>query len=69
LFLLFALGICGFLAGNTPDQSLRLPGIAAEVARFLSGNAAVFLWWFSLAVFDDEFRFDAWKLGWAAPGS
>ncbi|MDP8916091.1 MAG: helix-turn-helix domain-containing protein [Pseudomonadota bacterium] len=63
LFLLFALGICGFLAGNTPDPGLKPPGSAAVVASLLSGNAAVFLWWFSLAVFDDEFRFDAWKLG------
>ena len=57
LLLLFALGLCGFLAGNTPDEGLKLTGAAASLARLLSGNAAIFLWWFALAVFDDEFRF------------
>jgi AraC-like DNA-binding protein len=42
---------------------LGLSGAAAELARLLSGNLAVFLWWFSLAVFDDEFRLDTRKLG------
>lgn len=59
LLLLFALGLCGFLAGNTPDEELRLSGAAATLARLLSGNAAIFLWWFALAVFDDDFRFGA----------
>lgn len=63
LFLFFALGVSGFLAGNTPDPGLRLSGAAAGSADLLSGNLAVFLWWFSLAVFDDDFRLDAWKLG------
>ena len=56
LLLLFALGLCGFLAGNTPDDSLKLSGLPASLARLLSGNAAIFLWWFALAMFDDEFR-------------
>ncbi len=63
LFLLLALGVCGFLARNTPDQSLTLSGSSAVLASLLSGNAAVFLWWFSLAIFDDEFRLDRLKLG------
>jgi AraC-like DNA-binding protein len=57
LLLLFALGLCGFLAGNTPDEGLKLSGAPASLARLLSGNAAIFLWWFALATFDDEFRF------------
>lgn len=61
LTLLLALGVCGFLARNTPDESLKLAGSAAVVAGLLSGNAALFVWWFSLAVFDDEFRLDRVK--------
>lgn len=63
LLVLFASGLSGFLAGNTPDPSLRLSGAAAGLADLLSGNLAVFLWWLSLAVFEDDFRLDAWKLG------
>lgn len=63
LFLVFALGVCGFLARNTPEPDLALSGTAAVIAKFWSGNAAVFLWWFSLAVFDDDFRLDPIKLG------
>ena len=62
LSLLFALGLSGFLAGNTPDPDLGLSGAAAGLAQTASGNLAVFLWWFSLAVFDDEFRLDGGKL-------
>lgn len=56
----FALGLCGFLAGNTPDQGLRFDGLAGSLASLLSGSAALFLWWFCLAVFDDEFRLRPW---------
>ncbi|MEG3192559.1 AraC family transcriptional regulator [Lysobacter sp. D1-1-M9] len=55
-FVPFALGLCGFLAGNTPDAGLTLSGGPAALAGLLSGNAAVFLWWFCLALFDDDFR-------------
>lgn len=51
-----ALCLCGFLAGNTPDPSLRLTGIAGQTADLLSSVAAVFLWWFCLSVFDRTFR-------------
>lgn len=54
-FLPFAICLCGFLAGNTPDSALRLSDPAGQVARFLSGFAAVFLWWFCLSVFDRTF--------------
>ena len=63
LFFLLALGLSGFLAGNTPDAGLKLPGQAAVLAGIVSGNAVVFLWWFCLAVFDDEF-----SLGWRELG-
>ena len=63
LFLPFALGLCGFLARNTPDGELQLTGGAAAAALFLSGNAAIFLWWFALSMFDDAFRLDRFKLG------
>lgn len=55
-FIPLALCLCGFLAGNTPDPSLRLSGAAGDAAIVLSGYAAVFLWWFCLAVFDRAFR-------------
>jgi len=56
-FVPLALGLAGFLAGNTPHATALLPGAAADVAGVLSGSAAVFLWWFCLALFDDGFRF------------
>ncbi len=55
-FLPLALGLAGFLAGNTPETALRLGGVAGYVGKFLAGWAAVFLWWFCLAVFDRTFR-------------
>lgn len=55
-FLPLAVCLCGFLAGNTPDASLRLSGLVGEASRLLSGFAAVFLWWFCLSVFDRTFR-------------
>lgn len=61
-----ALGLGGFLAGNTPDAALRLPGAAATAAGLLSGHAALALWWFCLAVFDDEFRPGPLEIGVAA---
>jgi AraC-like DNA-binding protein len=54
-FLPLAICLCGFLAGNTPDLQLRLDGVPGAVAHMLSGYAAVFLWWFCLAVFDTRF--------------
>lgn len=59
----FTLGVCGFLAGNTPNAGLTLPGGSAVLAGLLSGNAAVFLWWFCLSVFDDDFRLGPLELG------
>lgn len=56
LFLLLVLCLCGFLAGNTPEPSLALSGGPATLARLFSGSAALFLWLFALAVFDDDFR-------------
>lgn len=56
-FVPLALGVAGFLAGNTPFVQTLLPGGAGEVAGLLSGSAAVLLWWFCLALFDDGFRF------------
>ncbi|MDH5824681.1 helix-turn-helix domain-containing protein [Luteimonas sp. RD2P54] len=63
IFLALALGLCGFLAGNTPDAGLKLSGAAAAVASAFSGTAAVPLWWFCLAVFDDDFRFGPIEAG------
>ena len=51
-----ALCLTSFLAGNTPDPALRLSGVAGHLAYVLTGYAAVFLWWFCLAVFDRSFR-------------
>lgn len=55
-FTLFALGLTGFLAGNTPTDTLKLPGLLGVGLSLLSGYNAIFLWWFVLAIFDDEFR-------------
>ncbi len=58
-FLFFALGLVGFLANNTPDPALRLSGPAGVFFDILSGHAALFLWLFGLALFDEDFR-----IGW-----
>jgi AraC-like DNA-binding protein len=55
-FVPLALCLSGFLAGNTPVSALRLSGGVGHVGVLLSGFAAVFLWWFCLAVFDRAFR-------------
>lgn len=55
-FIPLAVCLCGFLAGNTPDPRLQLDGPLGSVAVILAGYAAVFLWWFCLAVFDASFR-------------
>jgi AraC-like DNA-binding protein len=51
-----ALCLAGFLAGNTPEPSLRLGGPLGHVAVLAAGYAAVPLWWFCLASFDPTFR-------------
>lgn len=53
---LFALGLVGFLAGNTPMSGLKLDGGIGDGLSLLSGFNAIFLWWFVLSVFDDDFR-------------
>lgn len=55
-FIPLALCLAGFLAGNTPDPELRLSGPVGRLAVILTGYAAVFLWWWCLAVFDRSFR-------------
>ncbi|MBC6980216.1 helix-turn-helix domain-containing protein [Caulobacter sp. 17J80-11] len=62
-FLPFALGLAGFLGVNTPDDALEASGLVLSVARVFSGNAVIFLWWFCLAVFDDDFRLGPVELG------
>lgn len=56
LFTPLALGLSGFVAGNTPDPSLRLTGAFGWIAHLASGYAAPFVWWFCLASFDPEFE-------------
>lgn len=56
LFVPLAVCLVGFLAGNTPDPGLRLSGFLGRVCVILAGYAAVFLWWWCLAVFDRGFR-------------
>ncbi len=55
-FIALAACLCGFLAGNTPDSSLQLSGPLGSLAVMLAGYAAVFLWWYCLAVFEAGFR-------------
>ena len=54
LFVALAICMAGFLGGNTPDPSLRLAGLAGDIAHVLSAYAAVFIWWFCLACFDRD---------------
>ena len=56
LFPPMAIGLSGFLIGNTPDPALRLSGVPGAVAHLASGWTVVFLWWFCLACFDRQFR-------------
>lgn len=51
-----ALCLAGFLAGNTPEPSLRLGGPLGHAGALVAGYATVFLWWFCLASFDPIFR-------------
>lgn len=51
-----ALCLAGFLAGNTPDPTLRLGGPLGHLAALIAGYAAVCMWWFCLASFDARFR-------------
>ena len=62
LFFLVALGIVGFLAGNTADSALTIPGLLGAVLSLLSGTVAVFAWWFVLAAFDARWRAAPWHL-------
>lgn len=55
-FIPLAICMCGFLAGNSPNPRLQLSGPLGTLAVILTGYAAVFLWWFCLAVFDTAFR-------------
>lgn len=55
-FIPLALCLAGFLAGNSPNPDLRLSGVVGRIGVFLSGYAAVALWWWCLAVFDRHFR-------------
>ena len=55
-FIPLAICLAAFLAGNTPEPALRLSGGAGRVCVILTGYAAVFLWWWCLAVFDRSFR-------------
>lgn len=57
-----ALCLAGFLAGNTPEASLRLGGPLGHMSALVAGYAAVFLWWFCLASFDPTFRPRGWVL-------
>lgn len=63
LFLPLSLGAAGFLAINTPETGLQLSGAPGLFAAALSGNSAVFLWWFCLSIFDDDFRLGRLELG------
>lgn len=56
LFPPMAICLSGFLIGNTPDPALRLSDAPGAIAHFASGCTVVFLWWFSLACFDRQFR-------------
>lgn len=56
IFPLLAICLTGFLAGNTPDPSLRIAGPTATLANLASGFTVIFLWWFCLSCFERHFR-------------
>ncbi len=62
-FFLLAIGASGFVAGNTPYPALTISGAAGVFWDIASGFAALFVWWFVLALFDDEFRLGAPEIG------
>lgn len=51
-----AVCLAGFLAGNTPNPALRLGGPLGSFGALIAGYAAVCVWWFCLASFDETFR-------------
>jgi len=55
-FIPLAICLTGFLAGNTPERALRLSEPLGSIGALIAGYAAVFLWWWCLAVFDRAFR-------------
>lgn len=55
-FLPFALGVSGFLAVNAAGPAAELPDPLWSLASLLSRLATVFVWWFCLALFDNNFR-------------
>lgn len=55
-FVAMVICLCSFLAGNTPDPALQLSRPLGSLAVLLTGYAAVFLWWWCLAVFDVRFK-------------
>lgn len=61
-FMPLALCLAGFLAGNTPQSALRLSAPLGTAGALIAGYAAVFLWWWCLAVFDRAFRPRGWVL-------
>jgi len=52
---MMALGLSGYLFVNSP-QILPAPQWLLLIAGVLSQTVALFLWWFSLSLFDDDFR-------------
>lgn len=64
-FSLLAVCLCGFLFRNTPHMP-ALPASIDMIAKFLSGNQAILIWWFCLALFDDDFR--RGRLEWGVAG-
>lgn len=62
-FSFVAVGLCAFLIGNTIAEPFEKNGIAGLLRDVLSGHLAIFIWWFCLSVFDDDFRISWFEAG------
>jgi AraC-like DNA-binding protein len=60
-----SLGLIGFLATHA-SVDLALPAAVYYPLSVLSKSAALFIWWFVFAIFDDDFRLGRFELGFAA---
>ena len=62
-FLLVSIGLCAFLMGNTTIILFPTDTVAGATRDILSRHLAIFIWWFCLSIFDDEFRISRLEVG------
>jgi len=64
-FVAIALGVSAFLLGNSTTQALYPKFMSAPwfIATFLAKMIVLFVWLFVQCCFDDDFRFDRFRIG------